>query len=961
MSDRLPSDPSAQSAWSLFETFEMPTSNVSFELPQEPVAELPPAEEAVEPEAITEEPAVAELTSEEPEYVAAVEEVAPVEAVVEAQTPATAVEYQEEVVQQIAPVVADEPAAPAETPEPPMSVIDRIRGAAATEPEPVVEAVVAPEPEVAAEAVADVEVSNADVAGNDSNVPHVEIELAYDDDDSVLRPPPPRVPAPEAAKPKTEPKPKPAAVPQPVTETPAVAATEAEEFISTQQVTSAPTPDPVESQPTPIAPQPVAEKPVTHTPALTAPVHVAPAAPAPVASTPEPAPVHVAPVAPAPVAPTPEPAPAYVAPVAPTPAPAAAARVASAPTAPAAAGPVQVTPTGESGEVLFRDLPLLEEVQQAIERSGYTTPTEIQAQIIPFMLDGRDVLAQSQTGTGKTAAFALPILSRIDLNKRHPQVLVLTPTRELAIQVGKSFQTYGADLPGFTVATIYGGSDYDPQLRQLRRGAHVVVGTPGRTIDHIKRGTLKLDGITCLALDEADEMLNMGFLDDVKFVLERAPDDRQIALFSATMPGPIRTIAQQYLNNPARITVKAKTMTADSIRQRAVIVQPRDKVDTLIRLLDVEDTDGVIIFTKTREATVTVAEALSQSGLSAVALNGDIPQKLRERTIQQLKSGKLDILVATDVAARGLDVQRISHVFNYDVPNDSESYVHRIGRTGRAGRKGEAIIFLSNSQRYKLRTIERATRQPIEVVQPPTADDMNAIRIVRFKEQIASVMAEQDLSLFHRLITEHAEESGKPMEYIAAALAHIGQGGRPFFVEDRPRRKSFDREERSDFRSDRGRSDRGNYGDRGDRGGRAGGPPPRRLSAPRPGMERFRIEVGSSDGVKPGNIVGAVANEGGIDGDQIGPISIHQSHSTVDLPTGMPKDIYETLQQTWVAGKQLKLSRDTGERASDGGGHRGSGGGHRQGGSGKRPFVKRGGQGGAPGAKFRKRKTRPRD
>lgn len=621
-----------------------------------------------------------------------------------------------------------------------------------------------------------------------------------------------------------------------------------------------------------------------------------------------------------------------------------------------------VVEAGATGQVMFRDLPLREEVQRSIERSGYDKPTEIQAQIIPYMLDGRDVLAQSQTGTGKTAAFALPILSRIDIDNHSPQVLVLAPTRELAIQVGRSFATYASDIPGFSVATIYGGADYDTQLRALRNGAQVVVGTPGRTIDHINRGTLKLGGITCLALDEADEMLNMGFLEDVEYVLERTPDDRQIALFSATMPAPIRKIAQKYLNDPARITVKSKTMTADSIRQRALIVYPRDKVDTLIRFLEVEQADGVIVFTKTREATVTVAEALCQHGLSAVALNGDIPQKLRERTIEQLKSGKLDILVATDVAARGLDVQRISHVFNYDVPNDSESYVHRIGRTGRAGRKGEAIIFLANSERYKLRSIERVTKQPIEVVEAPTADDMNAMRVVRFKEKITEVMTSQDLAMFHKMITEYAEESGKPVEYIAAALAHVGQNGRPFFVEDRPRRKPPQRDDRrpGNDRGDR-RPDRG----RGGSEERFGGAP-RQLSAPRTGMERFRIEVGSKDGVKPGNIVGAVANEGGLDGDQIGPISIHPTHSTVDLPTGMPVDIYQKLQQTWVAGKQLQLTRDSGQSSSSapsggGGAHRSGGGSRPSHGGARKSFPPRTGGPSASGAKFKKRKPRPRD
>ncbi len=402
--------------------------------------------------------------------------------------------------------------------------------------------------------------------------------------------------------------------------------------------------------------------------------------------------------------------------------------------------------------IRFSDLPLGEEVQRAIKLAGYDQPTPIQAEIIPLMLEGRDVMAQAQTGTGKTAAFALPILSRINTKCRRPQVLVLTPTRELAIQVAKSFSTYGSCLPRFSVAAIYGGQDYEPQLKQLKRGVDVIVGTPGRIIDHIKRETLDLSGIECLVLDEADEMLNMGFLEDVEFVLKHAPDERQIALFSATIPQPIRDIAHRYLNNPAKVTIKKKTMTADSIRQRAVFVTPRDKVNLLIRFLEAETTDGVIVFTRTRETTTVVAEQLIRAGLSAVALNGEMPQRTRERTIERLKSGQLNILVATDVAARGLDVTRVSHVFNFDFPEGSESYIHRVGRTGRAGRKGEAIIFLTQPQRSRLRLIEKATRQPIEIVDPPSADHINQSRIRGFKEKLAATIAEQDLGLFQKLI-----------------------------------------------------------------------------------------------------------------------------------------------------------------------------------------------------------------
>lgn len=560
-----------------------------------------------------------------------------------------------------------------------------------------------------------------------------------------------------------------------------------------------------------------------------------------------------------------------------------------------------VAPQADSGEISFLDLPLRSEVQQAVQKAGYETPTDIQAEIIPHMLDGRDVLAQSQTGTGKTAAFALPLLSRIEIGRKKPQVLVLTPTRELAIQVARSFSTYASGLRGFAVAAIYGGQDYTSQFKQLRNGVEVVVGTPGRVIDHIKRGTLDLSGIDCLVLDEADEMLNMGFLEDVQFVLDQTPDKRQIALFSATLPPPIRSISQRYLTDPARITIQKKTMTAESIRQRALFVMPRDKVDVLKRILEVEETDGVIVFTNTKDASVRIAEELNREGLSAVALNGDMPQKVRERTIEQLKAGHLDILVATDVAARGLDVTRVSHVFNFDAPQDGESYIHRVGRTGRAGRNGEAIIFLTNAQRGKLRFIERATKQSIEIVLPPTADEINAIRARRFTQRISATTADQDLKMFQKMITKFAEESGMEMVTIAAALAQIGQQGRPFFVQDRPRRKP-DRDDGYGSQSGpREASPRS-------RPVNSGKSDPSRLGPPEPGKDRYRLEVGWKDGVKPGNIVGAIANEGGLSGEHIGPIRIHDSFSTVDLPEGMPRDVFQTLHKTRVGGKPLQLS-----------------------------------------------------
>ncbi len=602
-----------------------------------------------------------------------------------------------------------------------------------------------------------------------------------------------------------------------------------------------------------------------------------------------------------------------------------------------------------SDEFLFADLPLRSEVLAAVTASGYEKPTPIQAQIIPYMLDGRDVLAQSQTGSGKTAAFALPILSRIDMELREPQVLVLAPTRELAIQVANSFATYGDQLHGFSVATIYGGQDYEIQFRQLRRGTQVVVGTPGRVIDHINRGTLDLKNIRCLVLDEADEMLNMGFLEDVQFVLEKTPDDRQIALFSATMPSAIRDIADEYLNNPARITVKNKSMTADSIRQRALFVAQHDKIDVLKRILEAEPTDGVIVFTKTRESTLVVAEQLNRSGLSAIALNGDMPQKVRERAIEQLKDGQLNILVATDVAARGLDVPRVSHVFNYDLPNDSESYIHRVGRTGRAGRKGEAIIFLTNTQRGKLRLIERATKQSIELVQPPTAQSVNAMRIEKFKQSITDMTAQQDLSMFTQLLTEYSEQTGKPMAMIAAALAQISLAGRPFLAKDKPQQQSsrFSRDDDRGDRNDRGPRDRyqrdesSRYGNDSRGGSDRNGPPRgarRSFGPPSPGMIRYSIQVGRDDGVMPRNIVGAVANEGGIDSGYIGPIKIYDSYSTIDLPDDLPSEICATLKRTWVAGKQLQLRPEN--ESSD----RGS----------SRPYQ---GRGNAGGSNFKRRRV----
>ncbi|TWT76707.1 ATP-dependent RNA helicase DeaD [Planctomycetes bacterium CA13] len=557
----------------------------------------------------------------------------------------------------------------------------------------------------------------------------------------------------------------------------------------------------------------------------------------------------------------------------------------------------------------FSGLALSDAVQKAVLKAGYTTPSLIQAAVIPHLLDGRDVIGQAQTGTGKTAAFALPILSRIDPSKTAVQVLVLAPTRELAIQVAKSFSTYGGEMDRMSVAAIYGGQDYEPQLKQLRRGVQVVVGTPGRVIDHIKRGTLVVNQLDCLVLDEADEMLNMGFLEDVQFVLDQTPAETQIALFSATLPQPIRRIANKHLKNPETIQIKQKTMTADGIRQRALYVTPREKPELLMRLLEAETTDGVIVFAKTKESTTTLADNLTRWGYAAAALNGDMPQGLRERTVDKLKSGHLDILVATDVAARGLDVSRISHVINFDAPHDSESYIHRIGRTGRAGRSGEAILLLSRSQTGRLRAIERLTRQTIEVVNPPTTEEINKKRIDGFKNSITETIAGRDVSFFKDLISQYVEETEQPIEMVAAALAEMTRGGRPLLLKDAPKPK---RGKKRDFGDRRDRDESQDFDRRSGRRSMRNGPV-------REGMQRFRVEVGHVDGLKPGNLVGAIANEAGIEGQFIGPIDIQTHYTTVDLPEGMPNEIFQTLRRTWVVGKQLDIRGLEGHAGGKGG------------------------------------------
>ena len=552
----------------------------------------------------------------------------------------------------------------------------------------------------------------------------------------------------------------------------------------------------------------------------------------------------------------------------------------------------------------FDQMALNKPLLTVLDEVGYETPSPIQAQTIPLLLQGKDVLGQAQTGTGKTAAFALPLLSSLDLKQKDPQALVLVPTRELAIQVAEAFQKYASHMKGFHVLPVYGGQDYRGQIRALQRGVHVVVGTPGRVMDHMRRGTLKLDNLSALVLDEADEMLRMGFIEDVEWILEQTPSNRQIALFSATMPQQIRRIANRYLNQPAQITIKSKTTTVDTIRQRYWPVSGVHKLDALTRILEAELFDGMIVFVRTRTATVELSEKLEARGYTSAPLNGDIPQNQRERTITNLKNGKLDIIVATDVAARGLDVDRISHVVNYDIPYDTEAYVHRIGRTGRAGRQGDAILFVAPREKRLLNAIEKATRKKIDIMDLPSTELINDKRIARFKQRITDTLAADDLGFFSQLIEQYQHEHNVPAEEIAAALAQLLQGDAPFLLQNKPQRKA------SQTRTDKSR-DRDERPPRQQRARTEHDRPARKESPVEDGMERFRIEVGHNHNVMPGNIVGAIANEAGIESQFIGRINIYDDYSLVDLPEGMPKEIFNELKKVWVVGQQLKISRLT--------------------------------------------------
>ena len=551
----------------------------------------------------------------------------------------------------------------------------------------------------------------------------------------------------------------------------------------------------------------------------------------------------------------------------------------------------------------FDQFDLKKALLTVLDTVGYETPSPIQARTIPLLLEGKDVLGQAQTGTGKTAAFALPILSNLDLKQKDPQVLVLAPTRELAIQVAEAFQKYASKLDGFHVLPVYGGQDYRGQIRALQRGVHVVVGTPGRVMDHMRRGTLDLNSLTALVLDEADEMLRMGFIDDVEWILDQTPSDRQIALFSATMPNQILRIATKYLNDPHQITIELKTTTAETIRQRYWPVSGVHKLDALTRILEAETFDGIVLFVRTKTATTELAEKLQARGYAATPINGDIQQNQRERTIQQFKSGKIDILVATDVAARGLDVERVSHVINYDIPYDTEAYVHRIGRTGRAGRSGEAILFVAPREKRLLGAIERATKNKIEMMELPSANLINDKRIEKFNQRISDTLANEDLTFFTGLIEKFEQEHNIPAVEIGAALARMVQGDTPLLLSNKPiKSKPFS----ADSGEGRGRKERKPRSNR-DEGRRDDNKRrvfDRELEA---GMQRFRIEVGHDHDVKPGNIVGAIANEAGLDSKYIGHIKIYDDHSLVDLPEGMPDEVFKQLKGVWVAGQQLNI------------------------------------------------------
>ena len=550
------------------------------------------------------------------------------------------------------------------------------------------------------------------------------------------------------------------------------------------------------------------------------------------------------------------------------------------------------------------------ELLQALEAIGYREPSPIQKAAIPELMLGRDLVGQAQTGTGKTAAFALPMLARLDPAERKPQVLVLAPTRELALQVADAFNSYASQLNGVRTLAIYGGADFRDQIHQLKRGVQIVVGTPGRVMDHMRQGTLDLSNLRALVLDEADEMLRMGFIDDVEWVLEQLPEKRQVVLFSATMPAEIRRISQKYLNSPAEVTIRQKAADASLIRQRFLMVHAPHKLAALERVLEAETSEGVIVFARTKAITITVAESLEQHGYDVAVLNGDVPQAQRERTIERLKSGQVDVLVATDVAARGLDVERIGLVINYDIPFDAEAYVHRIGRTGRAGRTGDAILFLTPRERRFLGGLERVVAKPIAEMEVPSNATINQNRLDRMRAKLTGCLqtpesSEQERALLSEILQRVAQEQGSSPEQLALAAMELALAGKPLLLQGE---ENFHQVRQNGPSRDGGRDGGRDLGV-GREGGRDRGRGERPSGPPEDHMERFRVEVGWRDRIKPGNIVGAIANEAGLNGRSIGRIQIFDTHSTVDLPKGMPEDVFQGLRQLRVMNKPLQLSR----------------------------------------------------
>ena len=559
------------------------------------------------------------------------------------------------------------------------------------------------------------------------------------------------------------------------------------------------------------------------------------------------------------------------------------------------------------GECAFASLGLSQEVMRAVQKTGYENPTPIQVQTIPLLLAGKNLLGTAQTGTGKTAAFTLPLLSRLNFSDKNPSILVLTPTRELAIQVSEAIQKYSSFMKDFRVVPVYGGQDMGVQLRALKRQPQVVVATPGRLIDHLERKTIDLSGIQALVLDEADEMLDMGFQEDVEYILEATPENAQRALFSATMPTAVQKIVSTYLGEYETIRIAGKTATVEKIRQRYLLVRQEHKMEALTRVLEGEEFEGMLIFVRTKQATAEVAERLEARGFNAVPLSGDLAQSLRERTLNRLKDGKIDIVVATDVAARGLDVERITHVLNYDIPYDTESYVHRIGRTGRAGRDGNAILFVTPRENRLLAMIEKETRQKIEKMALPTGEQISDKRVAKFKEDIIKTVHEQkNLKNFRDLIESIAMEQAIDIADIAAALAYMAQEEQPLF----PKMEPLDAEAKG-AREPRERSERRRSEDRGSDRRRDSSFSDR--EPPETGMERYYLGVGRMDNVSPRDIVGAIANEADLESKYIGHIKLFEKFSTVDLPESMPEEVLQVLRRMTIKNRPSKIRLMTDE------------------------------------------------